>query len=102
MSILMLWSQFEQLLILRALLSSFHIMVNLICGSMDKRETIFWKCFQFSYRVAINLWRLVSGSSTRNVAEALLIGQESVVEISNEFCETIFSLKNQFISFRVR
>lgn len=50
---------------------------------------------------SIAIWRLTSGNSTRTIAEARSTRQSLVIEISNQFTKTIFSLTNQFILFPV-
>ena len=79
--------------------ATFDIIVNAVRERMEKEDTRFRKAIPIEHRVIIAIWRLSSGNTTRTIAEALSIGQSTVILISLEFCEAMFELSDQFIRF---
>ena len=81
--------------------ATFDQLVDLVRLSMEKRNTRYRKSIPVPHRVAVAVFRLASGASTRMIGEVLSVGASSVCEISMEFCTVLHSLQNKFIKFPV-
>ena len=80
---------------------TFEKLVNLLRGSLEKRDTHFRKAVPVKKRVAVGLWRLANGNSSRTTSKTLAVGKSSAVEITNKFCEVLSRYKRFFTKFPV-
>ena len=54
---------------------TFEKLVNLLRGSLEKRDTHFQKAIPVKNRVAVALWRLANGNSFRTTNKTLAVGK---------------------------
>ena len=80
---------------------TFEKLVNLLRGSLEKRDHHFRKAIPAKKRVAVALWRLANGNSFRTTSKTLAVGKSTAVEITNKFCEVLSRYKRFFIKFPV-
>ena len=78
---------------------TFEFIVNLVVGSMGKRNTNFRNAIQIQKRVAVAIWRLSTGNSYRTVSKVFGIAKSTVVKIVHDFCSELCSISHQFIKF---
>ena len=84
---------------------TFEKLVNLLCGSLEKRDTLFGKAIPVKKRDAvdqpISQWRLANGNSFRTTSKTLAAGKSTAVEITDKFCKVLSRYKKFFIKFPV-
>ena len=80
---------------------TFEKLVNLLCGSLEKRDTLFGKAIPVKKRDAVDLWRLANGNSFRTTSKTLAAGKSTAVEITDKFCKVLSRYKRFFIKFPV-
>ena len=80
---------------------TFEKLVNLLRGSLEKRDTHFRKAIPVKKCVAVALRRLANGNSFRTTSKTLAVGKSTAVEITNKFCEVLSRYERFFIKFSV-
>ena len=80
---------------------TFEKLVNLLRGSLEKRDAPIRKAIPVKKRVAVALWRLANGNSFRRTSKTVAVGKSTAVEITNKFCEVLSRYQRFFIKFRV-
>ena len=84
---------------------TFEKLVNLLCGSLEKRDTLFGKAIPVKKRDAvdqpISQWRLANGNSFRTTSKTLAAGKSTAVEITDKFWKVLSRYKRFFIKFPV-
>ena len=60
--------------------------VRVVQPALEKRDTQFQCAIPIKKRVAIALWRLLTGNSFGTVAKTFAVGKSATVQITREFC----------------
>ena len=78
----------------------FNFIVQLLCGTTDKRNTRLQDAISIKKRVAVALWRLATGNSYRTISSTFGMGKSTAIQITNEFLDAINALYGDWIKFR--
>ena len=78
---------------------TFRFLVQLLRGSIEKRNTRLREAVGVEMRVAVALWRLSTGNSYRTVASTFGIGKSTAVTITNDVIESLVEYVEDWIKF---
>ena len=65
----------------------FGKLVNVLRGSLEKRDTHFRKTIPVKKHVAVALWRLANGNSLRKTSKTLAVRKSTIVESAKKLRE---------------
>ena len=78
---------------------TFRDIVRVVQPSLEKRDAQFRRAILIEKRVAIALWRLLTGNSFRTVAKTFAVGKSTATQIAREFCSKMLRLAPRYIHF---
>ena len=78
---------------------TFRDIVRVVQPSLEKRDAQFRRAILIEKRVAIALWRLLTGNSFRTVAKTFAVGKSTATQITTEFCSKMLRLAPRYIHF---
>ena len=84
---------------LRMSKDTFRMLVNICQVNLMRKNTKYRACLPPDKVLAIGLYRLAHGASTRVCADAFNIGQTTVLEAFQDVVSILNTLKNNFIKF---
>ena len=75
-----------------------HI-VGVVSPNMSKEDTTFRRAVTVEKRVAVAIWRLLTGNSYRTASKVFGIAKSTVIKVTNEFVQAMLQFTEHFIQF---
>ena len=78
---------------------TFQDIVTFVQPALEKTDTQFWRAIPTEKRVAIAIWRLLTGNSFRTVAKIIAVGKSTAVQITIEFFSEVLHIALRYSHF---